>query len=579
MKNIERPIAAAAAEMEWGSDYLAEVVRRLDLGYLAINPGASLKGLHDSLVNYLGNTDPQMLLCLHEEHAVAIAHGYAKVTGKPMGVAVHSNVGVMHASMAVYNAWCDRVPMVILGATGPVDAAQRRPWIDWIHTARDQASLLRDFLKWDDQPASLAAAAESAMRASIIARTAPRGPVYLCFDVSLQEAGLDQAPPLPDPAQYALPAAPYPAPQDVRRVAQLLAGAERPVILAGRLGHAPGAWEQRIALAERLGAVVMTDLKQAAAFPTDHPLHVPFTIGEQGKRLLRDADVVLSLDWLDPAGTLRFDKQRAPAERAVFIQCSPDQYAHNGATMDLQALQPAHTHFLCEPETLVEALLELDAREPLFTPRTPQIAPREPDQPLPASDAALSTYVMSQVLREATRGMEVTLIRTPLGWSNTVWDYRHPLDFLGKDGGAGVGSGPGMAVGAALALQGSGRLPLAVIGDGDFMFSSSAFWTAARYRIPLLVVVANNRSYFNDEIHQERIARKRSRPVENKAIAQFIGDPDIDLAAIARAQGAVAYGPVRTAAQLDAAVREAIAQVQAGRLCVIDATVLPGYES
>ncbi len=121
---IERPVLANEPGDYWGSDAVALMLRELDLPYVALNPGASYRGLHDSLVNLLGNRQPQMLLCLHEEHAVAIAHGYAKVTGRPMGAIVHSNVGLMHATMAIFDAWCDRVPVFVLGATGPVDAAQ-----------------------------------------------------------------------------------------------------------------------------------------------------------------------------------------------------------------------------------------------------------------------------------------------------------------------------------------------------------------------------------------------------------------------------------------------------------------------
>src|SRR5277367_4666095 len=192
--------------MEWGSDALAELLSRLDLRYIALVPGSSYRGLHDSLVNYNGNRDPQMLLCLHEEHAVAIAHGYAKVTGRPLAVAVHSNVGLFHATMAIFNAWCDRMPVVILGATGPVDAAKRRPWIDWIHTARDQGALVREYTKWDDQPASIEAAIESMLRAHLLATTAPQGPVYVCLDAGLQEAKLERAPALPEVSQFKAPA-------------------------------------------------------------------------------------------------------------------------------------------------------------------------------------------------------------------------------------------------------------------------------------------------------------------------------------------------------------------------------------
>ena len=132
-------------EGAWGSDAVAETLRALGIPYIALNPGASYRGLHDSLVNHLGNEHPQMLLCLHEEAAVAIAHGYAKATDRMMAAAVHSNVGLMHATMAIFNAWCDRAPVLVLGATGPWDASRRRPWIDWIHTFADQGAQVRAY--------------------------------------------------------------------------------------------------------------------------------------------------------------------------------------------------------------------------------------------------------------------------------------------------------------------------------------------------------------------------------------------------------------------------------------------------
>src|SRR5437870_8212834 len=199
---IERPLPSGANAAGFGSDVVAETLRALDIPYIALNPGASYRGLHDSLVNHLGNVRPQMLLCLHEEHAVAIAHGYAKVTGRPMAAAVHSNVGLMHAAMAIFNAWCDRMPVLVLGATGPVDAPKRRPWIDWIHTARDQGAIVRNYTKWDDQPASPASAREALIRATWIANTAPMGPVYINLDAEMQEAKLPEPLPPIDAARF-----------------------------------------------------------------------------------------------------------------------------------------------------------------------------------------------------------------------------------------------------------------------------------------------------------------------------------------------------------------------------------------
>ena len=190
---VERPTTPPAQRppMAWGSDVVAELLSRLELPYLSLNPGASYRGLHDSIVNYLGNERPELILCLHEEHAVALAHGYAKVTERPLAVALHSNVGLMHAAMALYNAFCDRVPMLVIGATGPLDAAARRPWIDWIHTSADQGALIRGYVKWDDQPASVAAAAEALVRGEQLTRTYPCAPVYVCLDAALQEAPLE----------------------------------------------------------------------------------------------------------------------------------------------------------------------------------------------------------------------------------------------------------------------------------------------------------------------------------------------------------------------------------------------------
>src|SRR5246127_984358 len=231
---IERPLPLPSGNALFGSDVVAETLRALRIPFVALNPGASYRGLHDSLVNHLGNVQPQMLLCLHEEHAVAIAHGYAKVTGRPMAAAVHSNVGLFHATMAIFNAWCDRMPVIVLGATGPVDAAKRRPWIDWIHTAADQGAIIRNYTKWDDQPASPAAAREALIRAAWIATTAPRGPVYVNLDAEMQEARLAE-PLAPIEAARFMPLAdPAASAELIEDAAAILKAAHHPLLPMGR---------------------------------------------------------------------------------------------------------------------------------------------------------------------------------------------------------------------------------------------------------------------------------------------------------------------------------------------------------
>ena len=573
---IDRPVPSEPSARVWGSDAIAATLRELDIPYVALNPGASYRGLHDSLVNYLGNTRPRMLLCLHEESAVALAHGWAKVTGRPMGAIVHSNVGLMHATMAIFNAWCDRMPIIVLGATGAVDAMRRRPWIEWIHTARDQGALIRNYTKWDDQPASVGAAQEAILRANMIAQTAPRGPVYININLELQEDEIGALPPPLAMARFAPPAPPEPAGPLVRQAAELLAGARQPLILAGRGSRDPEAWQRRVALAEAIGARVMTDRKSGATFPTDHPLH------GGGPELIVNSDVVLSLDWVDLAGALHTAHGGKPVT-AKIVQVSIDQYVHNGWSMDYQGLPPADVYLLAEPDAAVPPLLAAVKELRPNAPPLPEPALRPGPPPLSALEdtSVIQVPHIATAFKVALGDTPVSMLRLPLSWPDGLWEFSHPLDYLGTDGGGGIGSGPGMSVGAALALRdtGSGRLPVAVLGDGDFLMGVTALWTAVRNDIPLLVVVANNRSFFNDELHQERVARQRGRPVENRWIGQAVRDPDIDLAAMGRAQGCIGIGPVEDPRKLVPALREAVAAVRAGRVCVVDVRVAPGYSA
>jgi thiamine pyrophosphate-dependent acetolactate synthase large subunit-like protein len=556
----------------WGSDAIAAMLRALDIPYLALNPGASYRGLHDSLVNYLGNTRPQMLLCLHEESAVAIAHGYAKASGRMMGAVLHSNVGLMHAAMAIFNAWCDRVPLLVLGATGPWDAAKRRPWIDWIHTAADQGALVRDYTKWDNQPASVAAAYEALLRAAQIANTAPRGPTYVNLDAALQEQRLESLPMLPDVARYRAPQPVLPSGRLVAEAAALLSQAKNPLILAGRCSRSESGWRERVALAEKLQARVLTDLKMAAAFPTDHPLHAAppgVFLSPEAAAQLREADVVLSLDWIDLAGTL---KQAWGAEplAAKIINVSPDAHVHRGWSMDYQGLPPSDVYLMCEPDVAVPMILQA------VTPRAPgdlEVAPEASTD----SSTVLSMRALADALNAASVGLDLCLTRLPLGWHGAYRHFRHPLDYIGMEGGGGVGAGPGITVGAA--LKGSGRIPVSVMGDGDFLMGVTALWSATHYRLPCLFLLANNRSFFNDELHQERVARERSCPVENRWIGQRISEPDIDLAMLARAQGAEAIGPIDSVEALEPAIARGLRAVQGGAVCVIDIRVVPGYDA
>ena len=548
------------------------MLRRLDIPYIALNPGASYRGLHDSLVNYLGNRAPEMLLCLHEEQAVAIAHGYAKATGNAMAVALHSNVGLMHGTMAIYNAWCDRAPMLILGATGPLDATLRRPWIDWIHTAQDQGALIRNFVKWDDQPGSAAALPESLYRAWQQTATPPHGPVYVCLDAEIQEAPLEGTVELPGPERYRPAPPPSPNQTALHDAATLLGRGKNIVILFGRGRRSERAWANRVTLAERLGAKMLSDLKAGAMVPTDHPLHVgePFNqVSKPALAALRAADVILSLDWIDLGGALRqaFGRDPVPAK---IIHAGEDLYLHNGWGKEHLELPPIDVHLLGDADTAVTELLAL-------LPSPPRSIPEARNSGTEPEPASLNLRAVASALKAAVGEQPVTFASLARAWPVDLWPHRHPLDYLGKDGGGGVGSGPGITIGAALALKDSQRLTVGVLGDGDTLMSMNALWTAGRYAIPALIVVANNRSYYNDELHQEGVARHRNRPTANRWIGQRIDDPAPDIAKLAQAQGVMGIGPVKEVSQLNDALGRAVACVRGGKPCVVDVHIDPGH--
>jgi benzoylformate decarboxylase len=587
---IDRPQSLGKPQMKWGSDVVAEVTRRLDLKYIALVPGASYRGFHDSIVNYLGNSNPQMVICLHEEHAVSIADGYGKVTEEPMAVALHSNVGLMHATMTIFNAWCDRTPMIIFGATGPVDAHKRRPWIDWIHTSKDQASMIRHYIKWDDQPASPQAAVESVLRANQITRSAPTGPVYVCLDVGLQEEPLAENVSIPDPARFAPAPSPAVPHASLLKALRAIDKAKFPLILMGRVSRKQSDWDRRVRFAETIGAVVLTSTNDGASFPTTHPLHLAAPCLRPSKAataLIEKADLIISMDWLDLGGMLRLALGAAqtqhPADKTI-IHCSVDSYRTNGWSMDHQALAAVDIPIHAEADQLIAQMLdELDAK------KTPKIKTRSEMKGIVHWNAALGAnakaangksmtlWDMAMTVREFAKKRPITFARLSLGWPGEANEFDGPLSFMGNDGGGGVGTGPGHCVGTALALKGSGRIPVGIIGDGDYLMGVQALWTASHMDIPLMIVVADNRSYFNDEMHQERVAEMRQRPPQNRWIGQRIDDPRVDLVAMARAQGFDAEAPVTSAEALAKALKKGAEIVAKGGRYFIDSVIEPGY--
>ena len=579
---------------QYGSDVVVDLMKAHEIEYAAFNPGATFRGIHDSIVNYGGNYKPEVIFCHHEEISVAVAHGYAKAKNKPMIAIAHNMVGLQHASMAIFNAYIDRVPIMVLGGTGPMNSKRRRPRIDWIHTALVQGNQVRDYTKWDDQPYSLADVPDSFIRGYRIATTEPTAPIYINYDADIQEDAIASQVEVPDISRYGAPAPMQANPEALRRAAEMLVNAQTPLIVADTLGRNPKTVPALIELAELL-AIPVIDKGARFNFPTVHPLDVT----DGARDLLPNVDVLLALDVGDIFGAITtVSKQTrnsgyltSPAVKIISISMS-DMLVHSWAN-DYQALQAVDVPMsadtsvaLPELTRLCRELLGSDAKKKAaIETRQKELAEKHKtrrakwlaDAQAKGSQKEISTAWLALEIGEAIKREEWVLVNgTSNGWARRLWALTKPNQFLGASGGAGLGYGPGASIGAALALKGSGKLAVAIQSDGDMLMTSSALWTAAKHRIPLLMVMHNNQSYYNSEEHGIEVAKFRSRPVENAGIGTHVDDPAIDFAAMARSFGVSGEGPVRNPADLRPAVERGLKYVREKQLpYLVDAIAEP----
>lgn len=585
-------IPQAPRRPQYGSDMMIDLLHLCGIEYAACNPGATFRGLHDSLVNYGGNRMPEMIECCHEEISVAIAHGYAKATGKPMAALIHNIVGLQHASMAIFNAWCDRVPLLAIGATGPMDTTIRRPWIDWIHTALVQGNLVRDYVKWDDQPHSLASVPESFLRAYRIALTEPQGPVYLCYDAGLQEDRLASPVPLPDPQRYAPPASPQAHPAALEQVAERLLQAQHPVIIVDLLGRHPQAISSLLALAELL-AIPIIDRGGRFNLPNTHPCDQTDSAAE----ILGQADVVLALDVLDLFGALgRVDKatrlfQSAVSEHTTIIHITMGDLFVRSWAADYERLPAVDLPIAADTSVALPTLVEL-CRERLrpeaaerYAARLAELRSRQQQhrqQWQHMAQRAVGQHPIAvasavQAIWEVLRYEDWVLVNNSVGaWTRRLWEWPASGCYLGTSGGAGLGYGMGAALGGALAHRHSGKVCVNLQADGDMLFTPSALWTAAHHRLPMLVIMFNNRTYYNSEEHAIEVARVRERPVENAGIGTRLDDPPVNFAQLAQSFGLYGDGPIETVEAIRPAITRALRVVkEEGRLALVDIVMQP----
>ena len=571
------------AEPIWGSDVVLSMLRELEIEFAAVMPGASFRGIHDSIVNFGGDREPALVLCPMDMATVSVARGYARVTGRPMVAIVHNLVGLLQSTMTIFDAWADRVPVIVLGGTGPVAADQRRPWIDCIHTAQTQGHLVRDFTKWDDQPGSIAAVPASLLRAHRMAVTEPPGPVYVCFDSAIQEGPVPESLVLPDVDRYRAAAPAAPRADVVEHVAALLLAATLPVCVADRVGRSREAFAALVELAEMLAMPVLDTGRMWHNFPTPHPLD----FHGLDRELLSSADLVLGLDPLDLAGTLAtHDRRPGGASTPTVVNVSNDELIHRGFVADYQQLAAVDVPVLASPTSTLPLLVTTcaaamtDAAAERIARRRATLAPqhealrqrqREADRRARDGDVITEARLIAEIW-DAVGDVDVVFTVGQLRrMAPGVCDLPSTERFIGGGtGGGAVGSLLGVAIGAALAMKGTGKVPIALIGDGEMFASSPTLWTAAHYEVPSLFVVVNNRSYLNDEIHQGEIARRRGRPQENRFNGTTLHDPPVDFAALARSMGMHGEGPVTAVADLSAAVRRAVDGVAAGEPVVLD---------
>jgi acetolactate synthase I/II/III large subunit len=560
------------------------LLKQFQIPFAALNPGASYRGLHDSLVNYGGNVMPEMILCQHEEIAVGMAHGFGKASQKPMAAIVHDVVGLLHSCMAIYYAYIDRAPILVLGATGPMNEAKRRPRIDWIHTANVQGNAVRDYTKWDDQPSSVDGIPASFARGYRVAMTEPQGPVYLCYDAQLQEDPIDREIPLPSASASRVPTRMAADPVALDRLAELLMKAERPVILAEYLGRDHGAVPELVRLAETL-AVPVIDVRARHNFPTNHPLNMTHI------DVLSDADLLLALDVRDlERPTTRLEsasrkvQSRLPKD-CVFAEVGFSDLELSSWSMDYGRYQETSLSVLADTSLTVPVLADMVVERLAHNPgKQTSVAARRADisQRHAAARARwqqearqdwdatpMTTGRLGLEIWDAIKDEDWVLTANTLReWVPKLWDIDQPYRHPGKE--LGTATQIGISLGVALAHKGTGRLVVDIAPDGDLMFDAGALWVAAKHEIPMLVVMFNNRAYYNDWEHQIRMARVRGTPPERANIGMDMRGPAVDFAGLARSMGWYAEGPIEDGRELGPALRRAIRQVKDGKPALID---------
>ena len=577
------PVVEVATIERSGSDFMVDVIKTLGFEYVAANPGSSYRGIHESLINYGGNKNPEFITCCHEESSVHMAQGYAQVEGKPMLVLAHSTVGLQHASMGVYDAWCGRTPVVVM-VGNTIDVNERRPGVEWFHSAQDAAAMVRDYTKWDDLPASLPHFAESTVRAYRIAMTPPREPVVIVIDSTLMENPIAKDAVLHIP-KLTLDGPPQGDAASIKEAAKLLVAAENPVLIAGDFVNSETGMQNLIEFVDTLQIPV---IDQGKNLPSRHPLNQ-----SRGRTLIPDADVIIGLGVSDYWGTVNSNRDAIPRTSrpitrsgAKLINISALELYTKSNYQDFQRFQEFDISMAADPEATLPALTDAvkhlitDDRKRTFDDRRAKFAADSEKNmqrarvqatygwnSSPISIARLSAEVWNAIKNEDWCG--------GLYFDDTEWNYTKYYQRPRGASGQGAGDKAPLAVGSALAHRKHGRLYVNLQKDGDLMYAPGVLWTAAHHRIPLLNVMYNNRGYHQEVMHVQRMANRHQRGIENAGIGTTLVDPNIDFAKLAQSVGWYAEGPITNPDDLGPALKRAVAVVKRGEPALLDTVTQP----
>ena len=588
------PEAIVLTTERTGSDFMVDVIKSIGFDYICSNPGSSFRGVHESLINYGGNRSPEFLTCCHEESSVAMAQGYFKIEGKPLAVLAHGTVGLQHAAMAIYNAYCDRVPVyILLGNT--IDATERRPGVEWAHSVQDAAAMVRDFTKWDDTPISLPHFAESAVRAYKIAMTPPMLPVVLVVDSQLQEAPLEKSAKLRIP-KLTLTSPPQGDSGAVAEAARLLVAAENPVIIADRLARTEAGMRHLIELAELLQAPVLDEAGRMN-FPSRHPLNH----SGRDRALVGSADVILGLELTDFWGSVhqmtdQLHRRSRPITKqgARLIHITAGDLYSKSNYQDFQRFTEVDVSIGADAEATLPALIEQVKRlanadrKRVFQDRGAKLAEaRVQLQERFRADASygwdaspITTARLSAELWAQIKDKDWSLVSNSEGasnWPRRQWAFEKYYHHIGGSGGAGVGYNSPASAGAALANRKYGRLSVNIQNDGDMMYAPGVLWTLAHHKIPELIVMHNNRAYHQETMHLQRMANRHNRGITADKVntGTTIDNPNIQYAQLAQSMGVYGQGPITDPKELGPALRRAIEVVQRGEPALVDVVTQP----